>query len=80
VAQLTVQPIPEQAIIDLRAARDARAVQESVRLDPNDNPFVRMSPLQRKRLMVRVLCELVAYDPPMPVAFRAPPPPPSLTA
>ena len=31
-------------------------------LDRGLNPFERLSPIERRRLMVRVLCGLVAYD------------------
>jgi len=33
-------------------------------VDRDLNPFDRLSPLERRRLMVRVLCGLVAYDAP----------------
>ena len=31
-------------------------------LDGQLNPFERLEPARRKRLLVQVLCELVAYD------------------
>jgi len=31
-------------------------------LDRGLNPFEQLSPIERRRLMVRVLCGLVAYD------------------
>ena len=33
-------------------------------VDRDLNPFERLSPIERRRLMVRVLCGLVAYDEP----------------
>jgi hypothetical protein len=33
-------------------------------VDRDLNPFDRLSPIERRRLMVRVLCGLVAYDEP----------------
>ena len=33
-------------------------------LDRGLNPFEQLSPIERRRLMVRVLCGLVAYDDP----------------
>lgn len=44
-------------VIDLRAEGRAR-----VRIRPDDNPFLGLGRDERKRLIVRVLCELVAYD------------------
>lgn len=44
-------------VIDLRGNGRAR-----VRIRPEDNPFVGLGRDERKRLIVRVLCELVAYE------------------
>lgn len=43
-------------VIDLREHARTR-----VRIERDDNPFVGLSPQERMRLIVRVLCELVAY-------------------
>lgn len=50
-------PVPGQVI-------DLRPDTETVRLDGPLNPFDRLSHEERVRLIVRVLCELVAYDAP----------------
>jgi hypothetical protein len=43
-------------VIDLRDH-----VRTRVRIEREDNPFAGLSPQERMRLIVRVLCELVAY-------------------
>ena len=44
-------------VIDLREGPTTR-----VRLPREDNPFTALAPPERMRLIIRVLCELVAYD------------------
>jgi hypothetical protein len=44
-------------VIDLRDGPTTR-----VRLPRDDNPFTALAPPERMRLIIRVLCELVAYD------------------
>jgi hypothetical protein len=44
-------------VIDLRDGPTTR-----VRIARHENPFARLSPPERMRLIIRVLCELVAYD------------------
>jgi hypothetical protein len=46
-------------VIDLREAAPAST---RVRVSRDDNPFSAMAPPERMRLIIRVLCELVAYD------------------
>ncbi len=48
---------PRSAVIDLDAGPATRIV-----LDGDLSPFERLTADQRRRLLVRVLCELVAYD------------------
>jgi hypothetical protein len=43
----------------MTSARTTRVV-----LDRHVNPFERLTPTEQRRLLVRVLCELVAYDEP----------------
>ena len=53
-------PLPKAGpndVIDLRSDGRAR-----VRIRPEDNPFVGLGRDERKRLIVRILCELVAYE------------------
>jgi len=45
-----------------RAAATAATPRTRVVLQRQLDPFERLSPAQRRRLLVRVLCELVAYD------------------
>lgn len=45
------------AVIDLREGPTTR-----VRVARDDNPFAALAPSERMRLIIRVLCELVAYD------------------
>lgn len=45
------------AVIDLREGPTTR-----VRVARDDNPFAALAPTERMRLIIRVLCELVAYD------------------
>lgn len=57
-------------VIDLREASTTR-----VRVSRDDNPFEALSPSERMKLIIRVLCEIVAYgevddlDPTMDVAL-----------
>ena len=44
-------------VIDLREGPTTR-----VRVARDDNPFTALAPPERMRLIIRVLCELVAYD------------------
>ena len=44
-------------VIDLREGPTTR-----VRVQRDDNPFTALAPPERMRLIIRVLCELVAYD------------------
>jgi hypothetical protein len=44
-------------VIDLRDGPTTR-----VRVQRDDNPFTSLAPPERMRLIIRVLCELVAYD------------------
>jgi hypothetical protein len=44
-------------VIDLREGPTTR-----VRVQRDDNPFAALAPPERMRLIIRVLCELVAYD------------------
>jgi hypothetical protein len=44
-------------VIDLRDGPTTR-----VRFQRDDNPFTALAPPERMRLIIRVLCELVAYD------------------
>ncbi len=48
--------------IDTPAAPVADGV--VVRVAPTTNPLLAMSDAERMRLFIRVLCELVAYEPP----------------
>jgi hypothetical protein len=48
---------PGTSVIDLREGPTTR-----VRVARDDNPFSAMAPAERMRLIIRVLCELVAYD------------------
>ena len=51
-------PLPPPApVIDLREEPTTR-----VRVARDDNPFTALAPPERMRLIIRVLCELVAYD------------------
>lgn len=50
-------PPPAAAVIDLREAPTTR-----VRVARDTNPFAALAPPERMRLIIRVLCELVAYD------------------
>jgi len=43
-------------VIDLREAPTTR-----VRVRRDDNPFLALSPPERMKLIIRVLCEIVAY-------------------
>ncbi len=45
------------SVIDLREGPTTR-----IRVERGHNPFESMPPAERMRLIVRVLCELVAYD------------------
>lgn len=45
------------SVIDLRDGPTTR-----VRVERDDNPFAALAPPERMRLIIRVLCELVAYD------------------
>jgi hypothetical protein len=44
------------AVIDLREVPTTR-----VRVRRDDNPFLALSPPERMKLIIRVLCEIVAY-------------------
>lgn len=50
-------PTPPTAVIDLREGPTTR-----VRVARDNNPFAALAPPERMRLIIRVLCELVAYD------------------
>jgi hypothetical protein len=50
-------PAPRAEVIDLDAGPTTRIV-----LEADLSPFDRLDPEARRRLLVRVLCELVAYD------------------
>lgn len=50
-------PPTETPVIDLRDGPTTR-----VRISRTDNPFAALPPPERMRLIIRVLCELVAYD------------------
>ena len=54
-----VDPSPGSVgpVIDLRDGPTTR-----VRVQRDDNPFTALAPPERMRLIIRVLCELVAYD------------------
>ena len=52
---------PIEAVVTLAAAK-AAAPRTRVVLERRLDPFERLTPDQRRRLLVRVLCELVAYD------------------
>jgi hypothetical protein len=54
---MPIEPAGPHDVIDLRAPGPAR-----VRVRPDENPFVGLARDERKRLIVRVLCELVAYE------------------
>jgi hypothetical protein len=56
-----VTPAGDDADVIALAAPAGRATTRVV-LDSGLNPFEQMAPDQRKRLIVRVLCGLVAYD------------------
>jgi hypothetical protein len=61
------------AIIDLTDGTSGRV---TVKVPQRTDPFASMTPAQRRRLLVRVLCELVAYgedDTPTRAATYAPP-------
>ena len=45
------------AVIDLREGPTTR-----VHVSRDNNPFAALAPSERMRLIIRVLCELVAYD------------------
>ena len=49
-------PLPAP-VIDLREGPTTR-----VRVARDSNPFTALAPPERMRLIIRVLCELVAYD------------------
>jgi hypothetical protein len=55
-------------ILDLGAADPPPTTR--VVLDRDLSPFDRLGTDERRRLLVRVLCELVAYDPPEESAHR----------
>lgn len=52
----SLTPAVEAPVIDLRDAATTR-----VRVERDDNPFSTLSKQERMRLIVRVLCEIVAY-------------------
>jgi hypothetical protein len=59
--------IPEHAsgdvvVLDASEPRRKRVGTTRVVLEDDLNPFERLSPTARKRLLVRVLCGLVVYD------------------
>ena len=56
------------AVIDLGAADPPTTTR--VVLDRDLSPIDRLGTDERRRLLVRVLCELVAYDPPEESAHR----------
>lgn len=53
-------------VIDLRppAVDRSSAPRTRVAVNRADNPFADMSEQERMRLIIRVICELVAYDEP----------------
>lgn len=51
------RPAPVPDVIDLDAPARTRVV-----LDSGASPFERLAPEERQRLLIRVICELVAYD------------------
>ena len=58
---IDVAALPPEAI-DTAPAPPADGV--VVRVAPTANPLLEMSQEDRMRLFIRVLCELVAYEPP----------------
>lgn len=54
------QPSGVGTVIDLRRPTPD-GVRTKVRVEPGRNPLETMSPEERMRLFIRVLCELVAY-------------------
>ncbi len=48
--------VADDPVIDLREAPTTR-----VRVARDDNPFTALSPPERMKLIIRVLCEIVAY-------------------
>ena len=52
----------EVAVMDPPLPRPKRVGTTRIVLDEELNPFERLDPGERKRLLVRVLCGLVAYD------------------
>ena len=55
-------PATDDTVADAVVNLAAAAPRTRVVLDRRLDPFERLTPDQRRRLLVRVLCELVAYD------------------